>query len=152
MKVSGSIANILQLKGRNVWFISPDATVLEAIQLLADRNVGALLVMADDKLVGIFSERDYTRKVALKNRSSKETKVGEITSPLVVSVTEAQSLDDAMRLMTEHRVRHLPVLESGRVVGMVSIGDLVNWTISAQGVALEQMQNYLTGGYPQPAA
>jgi CBS domain-containing protein len=148
MKISGTIGNILQLKGHNVWSISPDATVLEAIRLLADKNVGVLMVMSGEKLVGVFSERDYTRKVVLKGRTSKETKVGEITTALVVSVTENHSVDECMRLMTEHRVRHLPVLEGEKVVGVLSIGDLVNWIISSQNVALEQMESYLTGGYP----
>ena len=148
MKISGTIGNILQLKGRTVWSVSPEATVLEAIQLLADKNVGVLMVMSGEKLVGVFSERDYTRKVVLKGRTSKETKVGEITSALVVSVTETHSVDECMRLMTEQRVRHLPVLEGGKLVGLVSIGDLVNWIISSQNVALEQMESYLTGGYP----
>jgi len=152
MKVSGTIGNILQLKGRNVWSIPSDATVLEAIQLLADKNVGVLMVMSGEKVVGVFSERDYTRKVTLKGRSAHDTKVGEITTALVVSVTESQSVDECMRLMTDHRVRHLPVLEGGKLVGIVSIGDLVNWTISAQSVALEQMEQYITGGFPQAAA
>ena len=148
MKMPGTIANILQQKGRAVWSISGEATVLEAIQILADKNVGALLVMSGDKLIGIFSERDYTRKVTLKNRNSRDTKVGEIVSAAVVSVTENHAVDECMRLMTEHRVRHLPVLEGDKVVGLVSIGDLVNWIIHSQSAALEQMQSYLSGGYP----
>ena len=151
MKISGTIGNILQLKGRNVWSISPDATVWEAIHLLADKNVGVLMVMSGEKLVGVFSERDYTRKVVLKGRTSKETKVSEIITALVISVTESHSVDECLRLMTEHRVRHLPVLADGKLVGLVSIGDLVNWIISSQSVAIEQMEQYLTGGYPQPA-
>ena len=148
MKTTGTIGNILHHKGRKVWSIAPEATVFDAIKLLADQNVGALLVMAGEKLVGIFSERDYTRKVVLKGRSSRETKVGEITTAVVVSVTENHSVEDCMRLMTEHRIRHLPVLEGEKVVGVVSIGDLVNWTIHSQSAALEQMQSYISGGYP----
>ena len=148
MNTTGTIGNILHHKGRNVWSITPEATVFDAIKLLADQNVGALLVISGEKLVGIFSERDYTRNVVLKGRSSKETKVGEITTAVVVSVTENHSVEDCMRLMTEHRVRHLPVLEGEKVVGLVSIGDLVNWVIHAQSAALEQMQSYISGGYP----
>ena len=148
MNTTGTIGNILHHKGRNVWSITPEATVFDAIKLLAVQNVGALLVISGEKLVGIFSERDYTRNVVLKGRSSKETKVGEITTAVVVSVTENHSVEDCMRLMTEHRVRHLPVLEGEKVVGLVSIGDLVNWVIHAQSAALEQMQSYISGGYP----
>jgi CBS domain-containing protein len=148
MKATGTIGNILHHKGRQVWSVSPEATVFDAIKLLADQNVGALLVMSGEKLLGIFSERDYTRKVVLKGRSSRETKVGEITTAVVISVTENHSVEDCMRLMTEHRVRHLPVLEGEKVVGIVSIGDLVNWVIHAQSAALEQMQSYISGGYP----
>ena len=148
MNTTGTIGNILHHKGRQVWSVSPEATVFDAIKLLADQNVGALLVMSGEKLVGIFSERDYTRKVILKGRSSRETRVGEITTAVVISVTEHHSVEDCMRLMTEHRVRHLPVLEGDKVMGIVSIGDLVNWVIHAQSAALEQMQSYISGGYP----
>jgi CBS domain-containing protein len=148
MKTFGTIGNILHHKGRTVWSVSPATTVFEAIRLLAEKNVGALLVMSGEELVGVFSERDYTRKVALKGRSSKEMNVGEIVSTPVISVTENHSVDECMRLMTEHRVRHLPVLAGGKVVGIVSIGDLVNWIISTQSATLEQMEQYISGGYP----
>ena len=149
MKISGTIGNILQLKGRNVWSISPDATVLEAIQLLADKNVGVLMVMSGEKVVGVFSERDYTRKVVLKGRGSKDTLVREILSGRVIHVTPEHSVDECLRLMTEHRVRHLPVLEGEKIAGVVSIGDLVNWVISAQSSTIHQLQTYITG-YPTP--
>ena len=148
MKTTGIIANILQLKGRTVWSISPEATVFDAVKLLAEKNVGALLVMSGDKLVGVFSERDYTRKIVLKGRNSKETRVAEVVSTPVITVTENHTVEECMRLMTDHRVRHLPVVEGERVVGIVSIGDLVNWIIHTQSAALEQMQHYIAGGYP----
>lgn len=148
MKITSTIGNVLHHKGHTVWTISPDATVYEAVEKLADKNVGALLVMSGEKLVGIFSERDYTRKVVLKGRSSKDTRVSEIISAPVISVTPAHTVDDCMRLMTEHRIRHLPVLEGEKAVGIVSIGDLVNWIISTQSAALEQMESYISGGYP----
>ena len=145
MNISGTIGAILNHKGRQVYSISPDATVFEAIQLMAEKNVGALLVMSEERLVGMISERDYTRKVALKGKSSRETKVVEIISSPVVSVTAGHSVEECMRLMTHNRVRHLPVLEGDRLVGVVSIGDLVNWTISAQDAAIEQLKSYITG-------
>ena len=112
---------------------------------MADKNVGALLVTSEEKLVGVVSERDYTRKVALKGKSSRETQVREIISLPVISATPGHSVEECMRLMTTHRVRHLPILEAERLVGIVSIGDLVNWTISAQDAAIEQLKSYITG-------
>jgi len=144
---SGTINEILHHKGDTVWTIAPDATVFEAIQLMADKNIGALLVTNDGKLVGILSERDYTRKVALKGKSSRELKVREIISSDVVKVTPDHTIEDCMRLMTEHRVRHLPVLVGEKIAGLVSIGDLVNWIISAQTTTIRQLETYISG-YP----
>ena len=151
MTPSGYIREILNTKGNAVWTISPDITVFEAIQLMAEKNVGALLVTKEGQLVGILSERDYTRKVVLKGRSSKDTPVREILSEGVIHVTPDHSVEECMRLMTEHRVRHLPVLEGEKVAGVVSIGDLVNWIISAQNSAIHQLETYITG-YPAPPA
>ena len=145
MKISSSVSAILSQKGHQVYSISPETTVFEAIQIMADKNIGALLVMSDDKLVGVISERDYTRKVALKGKSSRETKVREIVSTPVILATPAHSVEACMKLMTSNRVRHLPILEGERLVGVVSIGDLVNWTISAQDAAIEQLQSYIAG-------
>ena len=145
MEVSGNIGGILNQKSGEVFSIAPDATVFKAIEMMADKNVGALLVMKGAKLVGMISERDYTRKVALKGRSSRETKVREIISSPVVSATPDHSVEECMRLMTSHRVRHLPVLYGEKLVGIVSIGDLVNWTISAQDATIEQLKSYITG-------
>jgi CBS domain-containing protein len=147
MNPNGTISEILNYKGTNVWFISPEATVFDAVKMMADKNVGALLVTEGDKLVGIISERDYTRKVALKGKSSKETAVREILSGRVIHATPANTVEECMRLMTDHRIRHLPVLEEGRIVGVVSIGDLVNWIISAQTTRISQLQTYIAG-YP----
>jgi CBS domain-containing protein len=143
----GTISDILQHKGATTWSIGPETTVFEAIQLMADKNIGALLVTDKDKLVGIISERDYTRKVALKGKSSRELKVREILSGKVLSVAPAHTIEECMRLMTEHRVRHLPVLDGGKIAGVVSIGDLVNWIISAQSTTIRQLETYITG-YP----
>lgn len=144
---TGTIQEILTQKGSTVWTISPDATIFEAIQMMADKNVGALLVVEREKLVGLISERDYTRKVALKGRSSKEAKVREIITSEVIKVTPHHSVEDCMRLMTENRVRHLPVLDGEKTVGVVSIGDLVNWIITAQTTAIRQLETYISG-YP----
>jgi CBS domain-containing protein len=148
MNIVGTIDCLLDRKGRETWSIDPDATIFEAIRLMADKNIGSLLVMRDEKLVGIFSERDYARKVVLKGKTSKQTAVREIISSPVISVEPSETVEECMRLMTEHRVRHLPVLDGGKVVGIVSIGDLVNWIISAQSVALNQMEDYISGKYP----
>jgi len=148
MNVTGTIDSILHQKAASIWSVTPDTTVFDSIKLMSHKNVGALLVMKDDKLAGIFSERDYTRKVVLKGKSSKTTAVQEIISSPVISVTPKQTIEECMRLMTEHRIRHLPVIDGDRVVGIVSIGDLVNWIISAQHVALSQMEAYICGQYP----
>ena len=146
--ITGTIDEILQHKSANLWTIAADATVFDAIHLMADKNIGALLVMTGDRLVGIISERDYTRKVALKGKSSRETRVREIVSTPVISVTPDHTVEECMRLMTDNRVRHLPVLEGDRVVGVVSIGDLVNWIISTQSVTITQLESYISGQYP----
>lgn len=147
MIVSGTINSLLTSKSSAVWSISPEASVFEAIQMMADKNVGALLVTSKDKLVGIVSERDYTRKVALKKKSSKSTSVGEIISTPVITVGPEHTVDECLRLMTDKRVRHLPVLKKKKILGVVSIGDLVNWVISVQNVTIEQMENYIAGNY-----
>jgi CBS domain-containing protein len=147
MQANALVSEILNLKGTKVYSIAPEAMVFEAVKLMADKNVGALLVTEGEKLVGIISERDYTRKVVLKGRSSKDTAVRQILSGDVIHVTPTQTVEECMRLMTNHRIRHLPVLEGEQIVGIVSIGDLVNWIISAQTSTIEQLQTYIAG-YP----
>jgi CBS domain-containing protein len=131
-----------------VWSVSPTATVYEAIQKMADLNVGALLVMSEATLDGIISERDYARKVILKDRSSKQTLVRDIMTadPLIAMLDD--TVEESMQLMTKHRVRHLPVMDGGEVVGIVSIGDLVNWTITAQEETIVHLESYIVGKYP----
>ena len=146
--IIGTVSEILKHKGTQVWSISPDKTVFEAIQMMAEKNVGALLIMDGDNLAWILSERDYTLKVALKGKSSRETKVRDIISSPATSAVPTSTVEECMRLMTDHRVRHLPILDGGKVAGVVSIGDLVNWTITAQKVAIDQLESYITGGYP----
>jgi CBS domain-containing protein len=128
-----------------VWEISPEATVFDAIKLMAEKNIGALPVISNGRLAGIFSERDYTRKIALAGKTSKQTFVKEIVSTDVITVAPDESVEECMRLMTEHRIRHLPVLQHDELVGIISIGDLVNWIISAQDAAIEQMESYIGG-------
>jgi CBS domain-containing protein len=145
MNPNGTISEILNHKGTTAWSISPDATVFEAILMMTDKNVGALLVTENGKLVGIISERDYTRKVVVKGKASKTTAVKEILSSHVVHVSPAHTVEDCMRLMTDHRFRHLPVLDGDEIAGIISIGDLVNWIISAQHTTISQLQTYITG-------
>jgi len=145
MNPNSTISEILSQKGTTVWSISPNATVFDAIALMAEKNVGALLVTESDKLVGIISERDYTRKVMLKGKTSKATAVKEILSGHVIHVSPAQTVEECMRLMTDHHFRHLPVLDGEKIVGVISIGDLVNWIISAQHSTISQLQTYITG-------
>ncbi len=128
-----------------LWTIAPEASVFEAIKLMAEKNIGALLVMSGGRLQGMFTERDYTRKVALQGKTSKETSVFEILTQKPLTVSPDDTVEDCMRLMTENRVRHLPVVEGTHVVGIVSIGDLVNWIINTQNAAIEQMEQYIAG-------
>jgi CBS domain-containing protein len=149
--MTGSISEILSHKGGTIWNVSPSATVFEAIQMMADKNVGALLVLENGKLLGVISERDYTRKVALKGKLSKETPVREIVSDKVITATPQHTVEACMRLMTENRVRHLPVVDGTEIKGVVSIGDLVNSIISAQHSTIQQLETYITG-LPTPPA
>jgi CBS domain-containing protein len=148
MKVTGHVSSILSYKGSTIWSVAPDKPVSEAIALMAEKNIGVVLVMDGGQLLGVMSERDYTRKVFLKGRSSKETQVKEIMGSSLITVTPQHSVDECLHIMTDRRIRHLPVLENGKVVGLVSIGDLVNWVISAQSATIDQLQSYISGGYP----
>ncbi|MBX3748425.1 MAG: CBS domain-containing protein [Verrucomicrobiae bacterium] len=148
MDVPGIVNAVLEMKGRDVFTILPEATVFEAIQQLAARNIGALLVMEGEQLRGVFSERDYTRKVALQGRSSKKTKVHEVITGRVVVVHPTTAVAECLRLMTGNRIRHLPVVEEERVIGLVSIGDLVNFIMGSQQATIEQLHSYIAGGYP----
>ena len=145
MNTTYPVSSILFRKASTLWNIAPEATVFEAIKLMAEKNIGALLVMSGGKLAGVFTERDYTRKIALHGKNSRETRVWEILPREIVTVNPDDSVEDCMKLMTEHRVRHLPVIEGPNVIGIVSIGDLVNWIISTQNAHIEQMEQYIAG-------
>ena len=141
-----SVAHILKSKpDATVQSIAPTASVLEALKLMASKNIGALLVMEGPQIVGIFTERDYARKIALKGRSSAQTLMHEVMTPSVMFVTPEQSADQCMALMTENRLRHLPVVKDNKLVGLVSIGDLVKDIISEQQFIIEQLECYITG-------
>jgi CBS domain-containing protein len=148
MEVTGTVNSILANKGSAIWSISPDATVFEAIQLMAEKNVGALPVVQHDQLVGIISERDYTRKVILQGKSSKETPVRDIMTQRLVTADPDDRVSECMQRMTENRVRHLPVLEGNKMIGILSIGDLLAWLIAAQRNALDNLERYVTGDFP----
>lgn len=145
MEGNRSVGQVLQEKGQNVWTTSPETPVFEALGIMAQRNVGALVVLDGQRLVGIFSERDYARKIILAGKSSKETPVAEIMTREVVSVARSATVRECLELMTEKRVRHLPVVEEGGLVGVISIGDAVKSVIREQESLIEQLQTYITG-------
>ncbi|RMG99415.1 MAG: CBS domain-containing protein [Chloroflexi bacterium] len=140
------VSQILQQKGTDVWHIAPDETVYAALERMAEKNIGALLVMDGDEILGIFSERDYARRVALKGRTSRETPVREVMTSNVIAVRPDQTVEKCMALMTDKRIRHLPVIDgNGRLVGLISIGDVVKALISEQKIIIDHLEDYITG-------
>jgi CBS domain-containing protein len=142
------IRTLLRSKSRNVWTTTPEASVFSAIQLMSEKQVGCLVVLSGGYLAGIISERDYARKVILKGRNSNETRVREIMSTPALYITPDQTIDEAMRVMTQRRVRHLPILEGDTVTGVLSIGDVVNWIVTSQQQTIRHLQSYIAGQYP----
>jgi len=146
MQVLDRVSEVLKQKGGQIWSITPKATVYDALRIMSEKNIGSLLVLDGDNLVGLLSERDYARKIILKGRSSKDTTVDEIMISTAITIAPDCSVDEAMRMMTENRVRHLPVIgHNGSIWGIVSIGDLVNWIISAHQETIEKLQSYIAG-------
>jgi signal-transduction protein with cAMP-binding, CBS, and nucleotidyltransferase domain len=143
-----TVKSLLEQKDYSLWSIPSKASVFEAVARMSEKGIGSLVVLDAGRLVGIITERDYARKVILKGRQSRETRVDEIMTAPVLYVTPDHSIGECMHLMTSRRIRHLPVLEVDRVVGLVSIGDLVNWIVTAQKETIEHLHNYITGKYP----
>ncbi len=140
-----TISNLLKVKGKKVWSIGPERSVFDALKLMAEKNIGALLVVDNDRPVGLISERDYARKVILKGHHSTELKVADIMIRQVVCTQPDESVEECMAIMTERHIRHLPVLEKGKVIGMVSIGDLVKAVIAEQQFVIAQLEHYISG-------
>ena len=142
-----SVHQLLRIKGTELWTIAPGATVYEALELLAEKNIGALPVVEAGQLVGIFSERDYARKVILKGKSSRETMVWELMTTRVHHIKPTRGLQECMKLMTDKRIRHLPVMDNGSLVGMITIGDVVKHIINDQKQTIQDLEAYMKGGY-----
>jgi len=148
MQLTDTVGSVLKNKGREIWAVDPDASVYDALQMMSEKDIGALLVMQGGRLAGIISERDYARKVILLGKTSRETAVHEIMRVADCVVDLNTTVDECMHLMTHSRVRHLPVMDSSRVIGILSIGDLVNWIIQSQEESIRQLHAYVSGSYP----
>ena len=148
MEIHGTVYDILHNKQGEIWTTRVEDSVYEAIRQMGERNIGALVAVENGEIVGVLSERDYSRKVVLQGRTSRDTKVGEILSRPAITVHSRDGIETCMQLMTSNRIRHLPVVDDGRLVGLISIGDLVSWVMQSQRHTIEQLQGYISGDYP----
>ncbi len=148
MEIHGTVYDILHNKGGEIWTTGLEGSVYDAIRLMGERNIGALVAVDNDEVVGVLSERDYSRKVVLQGRTSRDTKVGEIISRPAITVQTKDGIEKCMQLMTKNRIRHLPVVDDSGLVGLISMGDLVSWVMQSQRHTIEQLQCYIAGDYP----
>lgn len=148
MEIQGTAGDILQSKGAEVWTTTPQSTVYEAVRLMGEKDIGAIVAVENGVVVGVFSERDYSRKVVLQGRTSRDTLVGEILVRPAVTIRRVDSIENCMEIMTSRRIRHLPVVEEGQLLGLISIGDLVRWVMLAQRQTIQQLHGYISGEYP----
>lgn len=148
MEINGTVYDVLHNKGGEVWTTKPEDSVYDAIRLMGEKNIGALVALENGEVVGVLSERDYSRKVVLQGRTSRDTRVGEIISRPAITVCSKDGIETCMELMTCNRIRHLPVVDDGHLVGLISIGDLVSWVMLSQRHTIQQLQCYISGEYP----
>ncbi len=148
MEINGTVYDILHNKGGEIWTTKPEDSVYDAIRLMGEKNIGALVALENGEVIGVLSERDYSRKVVLQGRTSRNTRVGEIISRPAITVCSRDGIETCMQLMTRNRIRHLPVVDDGHLGGLVSIGDLVSWVMLSQQYTISQLQGYISGEYP----
>jgi CBS domain-containing protein len=148
MEINGTVYDILHNKGGEIWTTKPEDSVYDAIRLMGEKNIGALVALENGDVIGVLSERDYSRKVVLQGRTSRDTRVGEIISRPAITVCSKDGIETCMELMTCNRIRHLPVVDDGHVVGLISMGDLVRWVMLSQRHTIQQLQCYISGDYP----
>lgn len=148
MEINGTVYDILHNKGGEIWTTKPEDSVYDAIRLMGEKNIGALVVLENSEVIGVLSERDYSRKVVLQGRTSRDTRVGDIISRPAITVCSKDGIETCMQLMTGKRIRHLPVVDDGLLVGLISIGDLVSWVMLSQRHTIQQLQGYISGDYP----
>ena len=148
MEINCTDYDILHNKGGEIWTTKPEDSVYDAIRLMGEKNIGALVALENDEVIGVLSERDYSRKVVLQGRTSRDTRVGDIISRPAITVCSRDGIETCMQLMTCNRIRHLPVVDDGHLVGLISIGDLVSWVMLSQRHTIQQLQGYISGEYP----
>lgn len=148
MEIHGTVHHIINGKTGHIWTTTPQTSVFEALKIMGEQNIGALVVMQDDVVVGVLSERDYSRKIVLQGRTSRDTMVGDIIDKCPLTVGLSDTITQCLKLMTGKHIRHLPVLDGARLVGLVSMGDLVKWIMESQQQTIQQLQGYISGGYP----